>query len=427
MRHARFGLILAGIGALGLAAWAPGCLFAPDDCTDLLKCPGTGAVGGSTAGTGTGGAAMSTSTSTGTGTVSCVDDVDCGTALAGSCKQKICSSSVCTDMADPTNKPANDNNPCTSEACTGDGMPYHPAIQAGMPCEGMAGVCNGSGACVQCVINSDCTTGTTPSCDTTTNTCGSCSDNIKNGAETGVDCGGSCKACTGDPCSTGGGCLSGKCVDKVCCATDCNGTCQVCNIQGSLGTCTNAPAEQPDPACNALVCDGAGACKTPAGAPCSLNSGCASGICIASTCRVPTNGACTEDALCASGRCAGSICTACSADNECKSNACAAPTCKAPGGAICSAAAECAGGSCQSSFCILNNGLACTINADCKSGFCSGGTCTPCMNDGNCTGNAKCGSAFGANACSLPTGASCYSDTYCTPGTTCQGTPRKCQ
>ncbi|MFS8069581.1 MAG: hypothetical protein ACMG6S_24720, partial [Byssovorax sp.] len=116
MRHVRSGLILAAIGALALAAWAPGCLFAPDDCTDLLKCPGSGA-GGSTTGTtgsmgGSGGGSISTSTST--GPVSCVNDVDCGTAPNGSCMKKVCSSFVCTDMVDPTNKPASDNNPCTS-------------------------------------------------------------------------------------------------------------------------------------------------------------------------------------------------------------------------------------------------------------------------------------------------------------------------
>ncbi|MEO5725802.1 MAG: hypothetical protein ABI134_29840 [Byssovorax sp.] len=405
--------------ALGGAA-----LAAPGGCT--LNTAGL-AAGGSSSSASTS-TLTTTSTSTSTGTGSCATDDDCDAAPVGGCMKRICSSSMCKDEVDLSNKPASDNNPCTSEACTAAGAPEHPAILAGMKCEGKLGVCTSSGDCVECLNNGDCSTGTTPSCNTTTNTCGSCSDKVKNGTETGMDCGGTCPACLGDPCTTGGTCLSGKCADKVCCTSDCTGTCQACNVPGSLGLCINAPAEKPDPACGLKVCDGAGACQTPAGGLCSENSGCASGICIASTCRAPTNGACTEDAVCESGLCTGSVCTACSTNNQCKSNACVAKTCKAPGGAICSASSECAGGNCQSSlFCMLENNSACTTSADCKSGVCTGGTCLPCMNDNDCSGGAKCSGAFGPNTCSLSVGAYCYIDAYCPSGTTCQGTPGKCK
>ena len=406
-------------------------LTAPGGCTlntEGLPAGGSSATAATTTTTSTL-TTTSTTTTTSTGVVGCVNDGDCGAAVKGGCKKKVCLSSMCTEITDPANTPDTDNNACTSEACTGDGMPYHPAIQAGMKCEGMTGVCDGTGACVECMSNGDCTTGTTPSCNTATKTCGSCADGMKNGAEAGTDCGGTCKACNGDTCSGTGDCLSGKCVDKVCCDTACSGTCKACNVPGSVGTCTSAPAEQLDPLCNALVCDGAGACKTAAGAPCSVDANCASGVCIATTCRIPTNSSakCKEDAVCASGLCTNSVCIACGADSQCKSGECAAPTCKAPGGAICLTDPECAGGSCQSYFCLLSNSSACTTGTECKSGVCTGSTCVPCTGDASCSGGAKCNDAFGSKTCSLPTGAFCYISAYCPPGTTCLGTPLKCQ
>ncbi|MBW3019974.1 hypothetical protein KY334_01650, partial [Candidatus Woesearchaeota archaeon] len=57
-------------------------------------------------------------------------------------------------------------------------------------------------------------------CNTTTNTCivpVSCSNNIKDGSETDVDCGGSCPACpSGKNCTVGTDCISGVCEDDVC-------------------------------------------------------------------------------------------------------------------------------------------------------------------------------------------------------------------
>jgi hypothetical protein len=61
-----------------------------------------------------------------------------------------------------------------------------------------------------------------------------CSDGIRNGDETGVDCGGpDCKACAGDPCAKPEDCAGGFCCGGVCadCAED-----QVC-LAGTTGTC----------------------------------------------------------------------------------------------------------------------------------------------------------------------------------------------
>src|SRR5947207_6119971 len=53
-------------------------------------------------------------------------------------------------------------------------------------------------------------------------------------------------------------CSSGlSCVDNVCCDTACTGTCQACDLPGSVGTCTTVAAGQdPDNECGAVSCVG---------------------------------------------------------------------------------------------------------------------------------------------------------------------------
>ncbi len=55
-----------------------------------------------------------------------------------------------------------------------------------------------------------------------------CSDGIKNGSETGVDCGGSCPRCAnGQSCASRNDCASALCLD---------GTCQTCSTSSPCGT-----------------------------------------------------------------------------------------------------------------------------------------------------------------------------------------------
>ena len=56
-------------------------------------------------------------------------------------------------------------------------------------------------------------------------------------------------------CTAGKECISGSCVDSVCCNTACDGTCTACNLTGSVGYCTAIPAGQ-DPAdeCPSVSC-----------------------------------------------------------------------------------------------------------------------------------------------------------------------------
>ncbi len=90
--------------------------------------------------------------------------------------------------------------------------------QSGTDC--ISGYCNDIGRCEKapCQNNNDCEENWT--CDTTLGKCISCSDGVKNGDETDVDCGGSCSACeVGKACKVYSDCANGICNNTVCEAT----------------------------------------------------------------------------------------------------------------------------------------------------------------------------------------------------------------
>jgi hypothetical protein len=91
----------------------------------------------------------------------------------------------------------------------------------------------------------------------------------------------------GQICNAEWQCLSGFCVDGVCCAGACDGTCERCDLWGARGECT-AIAEWQDPhdECpGSGSCDGLGSCmKLPNGAPCSAGSQCANLACVDGVC-----------------------------------------------------------------------------------------------------------------------------------------------
>ena len=94
----------------------------------------------------------------------------------------------------PSCTPVNDNNECTTDECVA-GQPVN-TPRDGASCTG-GGTCNASGTCVPAP---------------------SCTDNMMNGTETGVDCGGSCAPAR--TCDTGAGCtVAGDCTSGVCSGT----------------------------------------------------------------------------------------------------------------------------------------------------------------------------------------------------------------
>ena len=85
------------------------------------------------------------------------------------------------------------------------------------------------------------------------------------GSGTGMDGGGGGGAGEGKAdgvgCGDGNECQSGLCVDGVCCATACDGTCEACDLAGSEGTCTpHAPGTDPESECGEGSCSGETVC-----------------------------------------------------------------------------------------------------------------------------------------------------------------------
>lgn len=125
-------------------------------------------------------------------------------------------------------------------------------------------------------------------------------------ATTGEGCGGpDCVQCDlGESCLIPSDCLSGHCVDGVCCNELCDKGCYACSNfkkggAGMNGTCELVyPGEEPDSDCPAPgeVCDGLGGCKLADGQACAAGGECASSVCV--------------DGFCCDSACAGA-CRAC--------------------------------------------------------------------------------------------------------------------
>ena len=124
-------------------------------------------------------------------------------------------------------------------------------------------------------------------CDASTKACyGSCTKS--NQCKPGKTC--SAGMCNGKllspgwPCTVKTQCESDKCVDGVCCESDCKDPCETCALPGAMGKCIKVPWGLMPPkgktcvvagaACAADgACDGAGKCRllTPKGTPCNTS------------------------------------------------------------------------------------------------------------------------------------------------------------
>jgi plastocyanin len=154
---------------------------------------------------------------------------------AGDCKENQCDGNGSSaPVAKNTDLPADDGNQCTGEICTA-GVPSHPPTASGTACNQMSGAfCDGASVCVECVANANCASGVC-----TNNACAapSCTDAVKNGAETGVDCGGGiCPSCgLNSACAVASDCASGVCTNNVC--SQING----CDLTNAVNLTGGAP------------------------------------------------------------------------------------------------------------------------------------------------------------------------------------------
>ena len=325
----------------------------------------------------------------------CLAAADC---LSGFCADGVCCNTACNTTCQActtAKKGSGADGTCGSIAAGSD---------PDSECGGAAS-CNGAGGCAlfangtACAVNAECASGfcvdgvcCNTACNATCQACtvakkgsgtdGSCAS-IVSGNDPDSECAGAqvcngsgaCKVPNGEACSVATDCLSGYCVDGVCCTTACTGTCQACSAvkkgSGADGTCGNiAVSTDPDSECfGAIACNGAGACALLAtGSACAVNAECASTYCV--------------DGYCCNSAC-NSLCQACSAV---KKNSGANGTCgniaastdpdsECPGATLCSGAATCS---------LFANGAACALDAECASGSCADGVCCNAACDGLC-------------------------------------------
>ncbi len=250
---------------------------------------------------------------------------------------------------------------------------------------------------------------------------GNCSDGKKNGTETDIDCGGSCT----QKCNDGAGCAGGT----DCASGVCNGTSKTCDAPNCSDSVKNGDESDVDcggPACakcpDAKTCNGDGDCA---------NNWCKSSVCSTNPthCANTTlDTASGETDVDCGGPCKDKCADAkgCAKNDDCQSTLCdigaTTPTCKAP---TCTDSVkngdetdvDCGGPTCTA-LTIPNlcaSGKGCQSHTDCSTTYCS-----PNMLCGtepaHCSDTTKSGDESDVNC-----GGSCK--TKCAKGKACNGPP----
>lgn len=337
------------------------------------------------------------------------------TSSGGSSSTSSTSSATSTGESTSTGSTCGDCTPaddCTEGACDA-GMCTVAPKEPGSPCSG--GVCSSEAKCVECLTSRECTNGAQVCLPDHQCAPVSCTNGLKDGDETALDCGGSCSRCAnglgcganddcvsgtcsallcapcaadgdcnpgrycdvpsglcelkhfdGAGCVTANECKSSRCVPgtggvKVCCDDDCAGGCESClaaETNAPQGTCASVrPGLDPKDACPTLTCrtgscDGAGACASmPTGSPCS------GGSCVGAAYDPP-------DTCDAAAQCAPTPAMSCAGNTICTAGACLSS---------CAAHADCAVGHyCAAPACLAKkpNNAPCADSVECLSNNC---------------------------------------------------------
>ncbi len=121
-------------------------------------------------------------------------DMATPTQTPGDCKKTVCDGAgYAWPKNDDLDLPADDGNQCTEDKCA-SGVPENPVL-SGTDCSQNGGTKCQTGLCVPA----------------------GCLDNVKNGSETDIDCGGPCAKCVnGKSCSVNNDCALNNCVGGVC-------------------------------------------------------------------------------------------------------------------------------------------------------------------------------------------------------------------
>ncbi|MDF1566083.1 MAG: hypothetical protein P1V51_23820, partial [Deltaproteobacteria bacterium] len=233
-------------------------------------------------------------------------DIDCGGGICtpcvdgrlcrqnDDCASGTCSSQVCTTPAS-----------CTDGVKNGD--------ESDADCGGAVSGCPGCADGTPCQSEADCQSGV---CDPSSSACAapSCTDGVRNGDETGTDCGGDlCGTCTqSQGCASGSDCASGVCdpVTSLCAAATCADGVQ---NQGELSVdcagpncplCSDGTACTDPGICASGYCDPTSFCATESCTDGILNNGELAVDCGGPNCGLcPDGTTCTDPGICASGYC----------------------------------------------------------------------------------------------------------------------------
>lgn len=201
----------------------------------------------------------------------CGTDTDCA---SGKCVSAICCDSACVGSCET----------CTAAGSEGTCSPLAEATTVGAcgayACDGISGACP-----TTCTASRQCATG---------HYCA----------------GGSCAPlkAQGTACASNSECSSNFCADGVCCDGACSGSCDRCNLGGTTGTCSPAPASDPgSPACGGtVVCNGSLVdCPITCASGCPSNTYCGGMYCAA---KKPPGVSCGAPGECLSNFCADGVC-----------------------------------------------------------------------------------------------------------------------
>jgi hypothetical protein len=355
----------------------------------------------------------------------CTDGVCCESACGGTCEK--CSQAGRRGYCDPI---AGGSDP---DAECADGLPASSC--------GTTGVCSGSRSCTLYPSGTVCVAavcaGSISNLADTCDGAGKCNDggtlncfpyvcNASSGlcktscaidadCQTGYGCISSeCKKVIGQPCALNTECKTNYCRDQVCCDAACSGTCEKCNLSGSIGYCSAiAAGTDPDNECVESsatscgldgYCSGARSCRLWAS-----GTVCAAAYCYNSTTLYKTD-TCNGLGACSDG-----------GQQVCTPFACVSGACKAS----CTSGSDCAPGyGCKTATgqCLKEDGQSCGGNGECLNGACCSNVCRNLSADTNNCG--ACGKVCGLTHAS---GTSCASGT-CSPScssgwSVCSGNP----
>lgn len=299
----------------------------------------------------------------------CADGAAC--AVAADCASGVCNVTCQSPSCVPADGVQNGNE--TSVDCGGGG---------GCPGCATGGACANGGDCASgaCGVNNNCAS---PPCTCQDPTC---SDTVRNGSETAIDCGGSCVASDGKTCADGATCgVAADCASGVC-----NVTCQVPSC---------VPADGVQNGSETGVDCGGGACPD-----CGTGGGCTTGAdCVSGACGV-NNSCASPPCTCQDPTCTDGVQNQDEKGIDC-AGACLASNLTCPPGTPCVSGAECNSGFCHNTLntCMFSS---CSPADGVQNGNetgtdCGGSDCAACPNGQGCAGNADCQSGYcnGSNIC----------------------------